>query len=497
MIIGVEAMKHLKSSTPQSESEMTWMTETSEQPIIAVDRLPIDYDRLKPYLERGVKLYIEAGPTGKLLKHPVSISLRPGISLREFDVVNYIATSLAGYCSRLIPWAVGSRAVRKLAAYLRRYRTSSPSSLSMYIMRLRQFCDWSGYTPENLISQALNPDGSINPRGVKRIRDLMEEYVGELTARGRAPSTIAVSIACIRTFLKVNGVQVPKIPLPPMRVVYEDRAPRPEELWKMIQVADLRGKVIVSMLALGGFRVGTLCRLRYYHVKEDLERGIIPVHIHVESEITKGKYGDYDTFIGREAVEYLKLYLDARRRGSPSGKIPPEEIDDDSPLIRADKRRVPRPITRRHMSSIIRQLYIKAGLAREKRGHLYVLRPHSIRKFFRTQLAALGVPADYIEYMMGHKVSTYHDIKMKGIEFLRNVYTAAGLSIRPKTRLSRLEMLKEIIRAWGLDPEKILVKEALLEPHRIVVANQEEEHIKTLSKALREMLRRELLDAQR
>jgi intergrase/recombinase len=39
----------------------------------------------------------------------------------------------------------------------------------------------------------------------------------------------------------------------------------------------------------------------------------------------------------------------------------------------------------------------------------------AIRKFFRTQLAALGVQTDYIEHMMGHTISTYHDIQMKGI----------------------------------------------------------------------------------
>jgi hypothetical protein len=98
--------------------------------------------------------------------------------------------------------------------------------------------------------------------------------------------------------------------------------------------------------------------------------------------------------------------------------------------------------------------------------------------------------------MMGHKISTYHDIRMKGVEFLRNIYAASGLSIRPRTQASRLEMLKEIVRAWGLDPEKILVREALSEPHRVVLqpVEREEDQAKTLAGALREMLRRELLD---
>ncbi|MFH0896810.1 MAG: hypothetical protein V1850_02020 [Candidatus Bathyarchaeota archaeon] len=89
-----------------------------------------------------------------------------------------------------------------------------------------------------------------------------------------------------------------------------------------------------------GSGIGTLVKLQYRHVKKDLEEGRIPVHIHVEAEITKGKYSDYDTFIGTEAVEYLKAYLEARRIGNekPEGNhirgMPPEEITDASPLIR-------------------------------------------------------------------------------------------------------------------------------------------------------------------
>jgi hypothetical protein len=83
----------------------------------------------------------------------------------------------------------------------------------------------------------------------------------------------------------------------------------------------------------------------------------------------------------------------------------------------------------------------------EKRSGRYEIRPHSIRKFFRTQLPALGVDRDYIEYMMDHTISTYNDIQMKGVEFLRNVYAASGLSIKPKTQLSKIDALKEITRA--------------------------------------------------
>jgi hypothetical protein len=116
------------------------------------------------------------------------------------------------------------------------------------------------------------------------------------------------------------------------RVKHPDRAPKPEELAKVIDIADLRGKVIVSMMTLGGFREGTLARLRYHHIKEDYEAHRIPIHIPVEAEITKGNYHEYDIFIGQEAIQYLCAYLEVRQRGAKN--IPPELIVDDSPLIR-------------------------------------------------------------------------------------------------------------------------------------------------------------------
>jgi len=76
----------------------------------------------------------------------------------------------------------------------------------------------------------------------------------------------------------------------------------------------------------------------------------------------------------------------------------------------------------------------------------------SLRKYFKTQLMALGVQSDYVDYMMGHTVNTYHDIQSKGIEFLRNIYASAGLSIRPRAQVSKIDMVKEFVRGPRLEP---------------------------------------------
>ena len=86
-------------------------------------------------------------------------------------------------------------------------------------------------------------------------------------------------------------------------------------------------------------------------------------------------------------------------------------------------------------------------------------------------MIALGVQPDYADYMMGHIPDTYNDIQSKGVDFLRNIYQAAGLSIRPKVKISKVDALKEIIRAWGMNPEQLLTRQALSDG---ATTNQEE-----------------------
>ena len=115
--------------------------------------------------------------------------------------------------------------------------------------------------------------------------------------------------------------------------------------------------------------------------------------------------------MGEEAVEYLRLYLDARSQGSPDGKMSLENIQDDSLLIRDSQSRIPKPIDSKQVRKLVHNLYSRAGLIDGKVGRMYNLRVHSLRKFFKTQMEAAGVNSDYVEYMMGHKISTYHDVK--------------------------------------------------------------------------------------
>lgn len=129
---------------------------------------------------------------------------------------------------------------------------------------------------------------------------------------------------------------------------------------------------------------------------------------------------------------------------------------------------------------------MKAGLIKHKKGH-YDLRTHSLRKFFKTQMIALGCQSDYVDYFMGHVLDTYHSIQSIGLERLRSAYSVAGLSIRTKVKMSEVDQVKQLIRALGGDPNKWLSKE-MLSDGAITVQNVEDQQLGMLRERLRQLI---------
>ena len=136
--------------------------------------------------------------------------------------------------------------------------------------------------------------------------------------RKLTPGRVQSCVGHVKSWYKINSSTITLPYTLSRRVTRKDRSPRPEELQNVLNVADLREKVKVSLPALSGFREETLSRLRYGHVREGLEANRTPFHCAVEIEITKGKYASYSTFIGGEAADYLRLYLEGGAEDLPA-----------------------------------------------------------------------------------------------------------------------------------------------------------------------------------
>jgi len=88
------------------------------------------------------------------------------------------------------------------------------------------------------------------------------DYLAQLQDEGLAPGRVHCIVKHVKTFYRVNSAEIKLNEPLSRRVTYKDRSPTPEELTRVLEIGDLRGKVIVSMLALGAFREETLAKLQ-------------------------------------------------------------------------------------------------------------------------------------------------------------------------------------------------------------------------------------------
>jgi integrase len=391
---------------------------------------------------------------GIKLKTPVSVNIPETQNETEKKLQEYIIQACINKMPRLLPFVLENNSMMEFAERFFLHSSGKQETFKEYTRKIFTFCKWANNTPDKIIASCRNEDLSPNLKGIEEMERTLDEYALILQSSKIAPNTLLNSLRSIKSLFRSNYVNVKPYYHRPAVVIYEVRAPTLEELRILINGANLRERLIVAMLATSGLRTGTLTKLKYRHVKFDLERNVIPVHLDIESEITKGKYHSYCTFFNEETVEYLSAYLQARRIGTPY--IPPEEINDDSPLIRPQRKDI-RPISPLSLQRGIHKLYFRTGiLIRKPATTRYDVTAHALRKFFRTQMAFLGVEKEYIEYMIGHKTDTYFDAKMKGVEYLRHVYEKSAISIRPQAEIGKLTLLRELIFKLGLNPSEVL-----------------------------------------
>jgi len=413
---------------------------------------------------------ITRGPSGRKLKQPFRVEIPDGESAAERRLRQYVIETFVGWHPKLAQFTFEHSTTMTLAKHLLRHRTGSLHTLRNYVYDIYRFSKWLQKGPDQFLKDCKEKDQVPIPKVVIQMGHLLADFADNLQEENSiAPTTVYHLIRNIQFFFKLNGVNLGMCGRSKWSV-YEERAPTPEELQKIISVAEVRGKAIIAILSVGGFRSGTLVQLKYRHVKRDLENGVMPIHVHVEAAITKGKRHGYDTFLNREATEYLKTYLAARRDGT-LGR-PPECINDESPLI-SDCLET-RPLRVKTIRDIVNELYVKAGVLTRSPGvKRYDLNVRSLRKFFFTQMMSTGTERDYVEYMMGHSLSAYHDVKMKGVDFLRGIYLKSGMSMQPRTKTSKIVDLMDIVCAWGLNPEEVLSREVLDQEERITLAKRQ------------------------
>ena len=319
--------------------------------------------------------------------------------------------------------------LRKNQDIMRWYRDvkmGSQTTADVYLRRLGAFCESMDKDPGKLLKMK-----------DRQLADLMSDYVAKMTDKGKAGSYVTSTVKGVKSWLAFNGIKLPRkikingandTPTLDDKTIFS-----PEDLKKVLDSADVRGRMAISMVAFSGIRLQSLGNEHGTDglMLSDIEGLVIdregvrfervPAKITVRKTISK-KGHQYFTFLGAEGCDYIALYLSERIRSG-------EELTGESALLTKTKfnlRRGGKFITRTKVSELIREAIRTAGY----NNRPYDLRPYFASRLLRAQDDRL-ITRDYRTFFMGHKGDVEHvyttERKLSNdmVEAMREAYSRA------------------------------------------------------------------------
>ncbi len=231
------------------------------------------------------------------------------------------------------------------------------------------------------------------------------KYIMSLRESGLASNSITVRLNSIFHFYAMNDVVLNKKKINMFKGEFSrkviDRAYEHPEISKILQVSDLRMKVIILLMASTGMRIGAIPSLKM--------RNLEKINDIYKVTVYEGSKESYFTFTTPECTSFIDSYLEFRQSNG-------EKIDKDSYLIRdqfditdiEQIRNKSKGITLNTMRSIINTILIKAGVRTidhtSRHNRKEVARAHGFRKFFTTQLVNSKINPEIREMLLGHKI---------------------------------------------------------------------------------------------
>ena len=311
-----------------------------------------------------------------------------------------------------------------------------------YIRGLYTFCQWIKKTPDQLIMERNEEVKNVERKhnAEDKVRDfcLWLEKTRNITR-----STIVTKYhAVLKSFYNYNDVP---LNLRTPKYVMRKRSPHTtDEVKTLMKIADIRERAIIMVLKDSGMSREDVVKLTYGDIKAEFEKQEDFIHIRT---LRRKESLEYDTFIGKNAVEYLKAYLDYRKRRG-------HQINEGSPLLATLSGK---PLTPDTLSMIFARLTKKVG---------FKTSPHRFRKYFESHLG-LSVPSILVRYWLGHSLGVEGHYFLPPIEKQREKYIEGYREINIfKVEVSEFERRKQQLLDIGKmmyanKPEKLQLLEVL------------------------------------
>lgn len=345
--------------------------------------------------------------------------------------------------------------------------------------RLRAFCEQMGVSPGDILKRA---------RKQTDVRNLLNRFVDQEVAKGRAAWYIHSSIVAVKSWLTFNDkplrlkVEIPANTVSARRE--DERVPTVEELRSVLLAARPHERVCIAIMAFTGIRPGAIgsylgddgLRLKdlpemHYvgdgcrspkgelHVEGRIVFAQVPTRIRVRTTSSKARH-QYLTFLGEEGCSYLAQYLEQRMAGG-------EKLAPESDLAHSHSYRK-QFVRALNIGNRVRRVFKRVGLT-DSRGltpRPYVLRRYFLNRCLEAQ-SRVGVPDRFVEFWAGHRgdvTAQYYTTGLPNlpeslIEEMRASYqrTEPFLATLPTSNeaTSRAKVVKVMLMGLGYTEEEL------------------------------------------
>jgi integrase len=322
---------------------------------------------------------------------------------------------------------------------------NSPKTKKLYSERFKLYARFIGMSPDQIVStwREVRYNFAQREAFLNEHSELIEKFY--CTLKNYAPMTRRGMLIAVLSFYKHNHIPIDVRIKQRVYVVYHNRAITKEEVRRILDHANLRDRTFFLIMLESGLRPNTIVQLRYRHIKEEFEKGIIPMKIELDADMLKDNVGKRFTFIGEDAHRCLKEYL-----------APRMPLKDDEPIFKGVHPRKQKGefITPNLFSLQFNKIVKKLGIAKQinnKRARQN-LNLYCLRKYFRNNIR-VSDPA-YREFWMGHSLGTdrhYFDAWLEDpniVEKHRQEYAKAYPSLRvyePTTPYLTPEQVRQIV----------------------------------------------------
>jgi len=291
------------------------------------------------------------------------------------------------------------------------------STFKTYLQCLKKYCEVTGMTPVELITEAeAEEESGIRMRN-RRINLHLLKFRKALEDENKAPSTINLYYYAIRSFYDAMDIELPRIRRPSGDICLEQNYGRlitRKELRALVSMAPPREKALIYLMALSGMAQAEARRLTIrkfldaagdaigrelktvedlFEAEEELREEIITLDI-----VRKKVNYRYMTFIPPEATREIINYLKERMYGR-NEKIRVRDYER-ALFVKRNGEDIDRDI----IVTNFRRIGLEAGF-KKRDGAYSFWRAHALRKYFISTIINKIGDKILADFLAGHKIS--------------------------------------------------------------------------------------------